>query len=77
MTRAEFLRIFQEKLELDPRPLTGQEVLQDTGFWDSLAAITFIALADEHCGREVAAEDLASCTTIDDLLKLLGDGVKA
>ncbi len=75
MTKDEFLRLFQEKLELEPRTLSGHESLKDTGFWDSLAAITFIALADEKFGVEVSGDQLAACATVDDLLHLLGTGL--
>jgi acyl carrier protein len=76
MTKEGFLRVFEQKLELDPNTLTGKEALEGAPFWDSLAAITFIALADDKCGKEITAEHLAACTTVDDLIGLLGDCIQ-
>ena len=38
--------------------------------WDSMAAISFIAMADEKLGLALNASQLASCVTVGDLAKL-------
>jgi acyl carrier protein len=70
LTRQQFLNHLGELLETDA-PLTGAERLQDLEAWDSLAAISFMAMADEECGVKVAPKDLARCATVDDLAALV------
>ena len=70
MSRAEFLKSFDEILELEPGTLTGPEKLDDYPLWDSTAMISFMALADSNNGASLVPRDLASAKTVDDLLKL-------
>ena len=55
-----------EIVEQDRTGLTGSTVLEDIS-WDSLAAVSFIAAADEKFGKTVAPKKLAACTTIADV----------
>ena len=48
MERSELLQELEELLELDSDSLKGNETLESFESWDSLAVISFIALADEH-----------------------------
>ena len=41
--------------------------------WDSLAAVLFIALADEKVGVTVSGDQIARAKTLNDLLSLLGE----
>ena len=70
MTRAEFLKSFDEILELDPGTLQGPERLEDFPLWDSTAMISFMALADSNNRASLVPRDMAACETIEDLLKL-------
>lgn len=69
MTRQQFLQELCEVIDTEV-PLTGVETLKDLK-WDSLAAVSFIALADEACGVNVAPRDIAGCNTVDDLVALV------
>ncbi len=53
-------------------PLTGSETLIDLG-WDSLAAVVFMAMADERCGVKVAPRDMRGCSTVNDLMALVSE----
>ena len=77
MNRKDFLLALDEMLELDPGTLQGPETLADIDSWDSLAVISFIALADEKFNIVVAGEALAAAKTVDDLLKLVAEHVAA
>jgi acyl carrier protein len=70
MTHEEFLSEFQEILELPPGSLQGSEILSDLEKWDSLAMMSFIALASEKCGVTLSPRQLLGCQTVDDLLAI-------
>jgi acyl carrier protein len=77
MTRDEFLRSLEQELNLPEGSLTeSQEVTQIDG-WDSMAAVLFIALADEKMGVTISGSQVARSRTLADLLSLLGDTVGA
>ena len=73
MKRTEALQLLEQKLHLGS-PLTGKEELTQVS-WDSIAAIGFVALADEYFGVEVNGDDLVRCQSVDNLLGLLGDHI--
>jgi len=76
VTRQQFLEKLGEMLETEA-PLTGVEVLKDLESWDSLAAISFMALADEACGVRVAPKDIPGCNTVNDLVALVSAGLES
>jgi acyl carrier protein len=75
MTIPEFLRAYEEALELDPDAISGKESFSEIGWWDSMAALVFMSLADEKLGVIISAADLEKCASIPDLLALLGDKI--
>ncbi len=72
MTREEFLAHLDELLEMPEGALKGDERLEGLERWDSLAMVSFIALADEHCDRRLSPRQFVSCNTVNDLLQLAG-----
>ncbi|AUB83526.1 acyl carrier protein [Candidatus Thiodictyon syntrophicum] len=72
MNRQEFLTAMEEMLELDAGQLKGDESLADLP-WDSLAVVSFIALADEHLDVAVSPQRLAQAKTIGEVLALVAD----
>ncbi len=72
MTREEFLRQFEEILDLPGGQLGGGEKLEDLEQWNSFAMVTFIGLVDEHCGRTVSPRQFVNCSTVNDILQLAG-----
>lgn len=72
MSTAEFLAKMDEMLELPAGTLQGPEKLEDLENWDSVAMVSFIALADEQNGARLNVKQLAACETVNDLLKLAG-----
>jgi acyl carrier protein len=69
MTREEFLRELDDILELASGTLNGAEKLEELEQWNSMAMISFIALADNN-GTTVSPRLIAKCATINDLLEL-------
>jgi hypothetical protein len=70
MTREEFLKAIDEILGLPTGTLRGPEKLGDFHLWDSMAMVSFMALADSSNGVTLAPRKLGSCETVDDLLRL-------
>ncbi|MGH9559065.1 MAG: acyl carrier protein [Bryobacteraceae bacterium] len=70
MNREQFLRQFEELLEQPSGTLTGAEKLEEVEGWDSVALVSFLALADEHFGRRLAPRDVGKCETVDELYRL-------
>ncbi len=77
MNQIELLRELDEILELDAGTVTGNERLEDLENWDSLAVISFIALADEKLDIIVEGDALAEAESITDLLALVSGKLAA
>ena len=76
MKKSEFLRLFEEVIENDAETLEGSELLKSLQGWDSMAAIGFIAMVDENFDVTISPGDLSNSMTVDDLCKLVGDGLE-
>ena len=77
MKKSDFLRAFEESLEIDSGAISGTELLKDAEWWDSMAALVFISLADEKCDVMVTGAQLQQCHSVPDLLALLGGKISA
>lgn len=75
ISRCEFLRALERELALDDGSLNENRPLATLDMWDSLAAVQFMALADEHTGITVSGPQIANSKTVNDLLSLLGDRI--
>jgi acyl carrier protein len=75
LEKHEFLLSLDELLELEPGTLKGPEALDNVEGWNSLAVISFMALVDEHFGISLQPQPIAACSTIADLVGLLGDRI--
>ncbi|MBF0177398.1 MAG: acyl carrier protein [Magnetococcales bacterium] len=65
-----FLEQLAEILDTDVE-LTAETVLATIEEWDSLAWLHFMTLADETYGKQIKGKDLAKCTTIQELYRLV------
>ena len=75
MTRNEFLRTLEGEMELPAGSLNEHQALADVDGWDSMAAVLFIALADQKVGVVVSGDQIARSRTLSELLSLLGDAL--
>jgi acyl carrier protein len=71
MNTSEFYLKMDELLDLPVGTLKGGEALEDLEDWDSVAVISFIALADSEYGAVVPPKEIAACKTVDDLAALI------
>ena len=67
MNKTEFYQNLDELLEFDPGTIKGSELLADLEAWDSMAVLSFIAMADEKYGVNIRANRIAECKSVDDL----------
>jgi acyl carrier protein len=70
MTKKEFLHALEEVIVADKDSLRGDESLTDLAGWDSMATVSFIAMADERLETLVEPVKLAACKTVSDLVAL-------
>jgi len=70
MNRKEFLSAVDEIVGLPVGTLQGPEKLESFQLWDSMAMVSFLALADTNNGVRIAPRDLGVCETVDDLLRI-------
>ena len=66
-------REIEKVLDLPASSLTGNENLEDLPEWDSIATISFIAMADSIFKIGVPPESLANCKTVNDLANLISE----
>lgn len=69
MKKEEFLAEFIDACEIEEN-ITEATVLDDLEEWDSLAAVTTLALFKKQLGLNIGAQDIKNCKTIKDLIDL-------
>jgi acyl carrier protein len=67
MTRTEFLHALEIILKTPKGSLRGEETLAELATWDSLAVISFLALADREMDVGFPPHELDNCKTPNDL----------
>ena len=77
MTRATFLRVFEETIMATPGSLTGNESLENLKDWDSLAVVVFMTQVDEQFSVCLSGDDVVRCKTVNDLSGLLVSQIRA
>lgn len=70
MTRDEFLLEMDEILGLPAGTLRGHEKLEDLATWDSTALVNLIVLAETNNNVSISPDQVVSCSTVADLLRL-------
>ncbi len=51
----------------EPGTLRADTKFRELPYWDSLAALTTLAAFDACYGRQISVQELAQCTTIQDI----------
>jgi acyl carrier protein len=68
----EFVKLFAEQFDDTPadvfKPDTNYKSLDE---WSSLVALSVISMVDEEFEKRITGADIRSCTTIEDLYKLV------
>jgi acyl carrier protein len=77
MNETDFYLKLDEILELEPGTIRGGEELNGLEAWDSVAVLSFIALADSEYGVALPPKEIAECRTTGDLAQLMARHVAA
>lgn len=72
MTRDEFITEIEDIISADEGTLRVNSVLIGLEDWDSLAIISFIAMADKKLGKKADVTSIKECQTVEDLMKIVG-----
>jgi hypothetical protein len=75
MNREAFYQLIDKAVEAPPGTIRGDENLADVIGWDSMAQVTFMTEFDKHFGKPPCAQSLAGALTVEDLVRLSGNGV--
>lgn len=75
MKREEFLAELEEAWEAPAGSLKPTDPLRSLGCWNSMAALVFMSLADQKLQIEIGGADVQKCTTVQDLIGLLGNKI--
>jgi acyl carrier protein len=71
METKEKMALLEDMLELDEGTLTSETELATLESWDSIAAISLLALLDEKFDKNITSQQLKSLKTIGDILALM------
>lgn len=69
MTNEKKLELLAETMDVDAADLAENKSLSDIEEWDSVSAISFIAMLDDEFGKTISAGDLKRCKTVADLME--------
>lgn len=69
MNEKEKLALLEEIMDLDEGTLSVDDVLADYAEWDSISALSFIAMMDEKFGKIVSGADVKNMKTVSDVLE--------
>lgn len=63
--------LFKEVLEINREEIKMDVRLKDLPGWDSIAAISFMAMVDTDYGVKLTGEDIRQAVTVEDLFNLI------
>lgn len=67
MTIQEKLNVLQDLLDIEQDILNEETVLDQLSEWDSIAAITIIAMFDSQFGKAVSPDEVKGFKTVKDI----------
>jgi acyl carrier protein len=71
MDKTEFFAKIEEILDSEPGSVSAESVVQDQDGWDSVAALSLIAVIDESYGVSLEGTEIIRCPTVGDLFALV------
>lgn len=71
MTDENKLELLAEVLDLEPEDLQPEMKLDELEEWDSVAALSFIAMMDEEFEKEVKSAEIKQFVTIQDAMDIM------
>lgn len=71
MSNEKKMELLAEILDVDVEELNVDTVLKDLDEWDSVAALSFIAMMDEEFGKEIKGSEIKQFVTVQDALNVM------
>ena len=72
MNIQKFVILFSEQFDDTPAErFTPSTIFKDLGEWDSLAALSILAMVDEEMEKRISGADIRNSNTISDLFNLI------
>lgn len=72
MEKEKFLKNFSEQFEeTDSSEITMQTEFLDIDEWDSLVALSVIAMVDDEYGIKITGDDIRNSKTVEDIYKIV------
>ena len=68
MSDVEKIKLLEEMLDLEDADFARETELSDIEEWDSMAAISLIALMDEKFGKRITGNEIRAFKTIGDVI---------
>jgi len=73
MTVDEFVSAFESAIEgVEPNSLAADFKFRTLEQWDSLAALSVLAMIDAECSVQVSGDEMKKCNTIAELFAVVG-----
>ena len=71
MSEAEKISLLEEAMDLEPGTLKPEDVLADFDEWDSIAALSLIAVFDSNLGKTLSGDDIKKFVTVKDVIDFM------
>ena len=71
MSMEKKLELIAEILDAEAEELTPETKLAELENWDSVAALSFIAMMDEEFGKEIKGAEIKKFVTVQDALNVM------
>lgn len=68
MELKEKLALIEEALDTEEGVLTPETNLEDVDEWDSIAALSLIAMLDDNFGKTLPGKEIKALVTVEDIL---------
>ncbi|MEY8311816.1 acyl carrier protein [Oscillospiraceae bacterium 42-9] len=68
MELKEKLALIEEALDTEEGVLTPETILDEVDSWDSIAALSLIAMMDDNFGKTLSGAELKALVTVGDIL---------
>lgn len=68
MELKERLALIEEALDTEEGALTPETALDDVDSWDSIAALSLIAMMDDNFGKTLSGSEIRTLATVGDIL---------
>lgn len=75
MTNKGKLNLLEEMLDLEEGTLNEDMQINEVENWDSMAAISLIALLDEHFNKQISAIEIKSFKSVKDILIVMKENI--